>query len=75
MTLRDEIKQAEDKGYKYIPPYKLAEMMKLSTKIVKMLTDNVSAVTLSYDDMKTVMHIVDDVLSQGIQKEVKSTSD
>ncbi len=77
MTLKDEIKIAEEKGYKYIPPYKLAEMMKLSSKIVKLLTDNVSAVTLSYEDMKTVMRIVDNALEQGIQEgnsEVKNKS-
>ncbi len=77
MTLKDEIKIAEEKGYKYIPPYKLAEMMKLSSKIVKLLTDNVSAVTLSYEDMKTVMRIVDNALEQGIQEgnsEVKKKS-
>lgn len=68
MTLRDEIKLAEDNGYKYIPPYKLAEIMKLSSKIVKLLTDNVSTVTLSYEDMKTVMSIVDNALNQGIRR-------
>lgn len=68
VTLKDEIKLAEDNGYKYIPPYKLAEMMKLSNKIVKLLTDNVSAVALSYDDMKTVMQIVNNALDQGIQR-------
>lgn len=68
MTLKDEIKLAEDNGHKYIPPYKLAEIMKLSNKIVKLLTDNVSSVTLSYGDMKTVMSIVNNALDKGIQK-------
>ena len=63
-----EIKQAEENGFQYIPPYKLAEMMKVSGKIVKILTENTTAVTLCYDDMKVVMRIVDNVLSQGIQK-------
>lgn len=43
-------------------------MMKVSGKIVKILTENTTAVTLCYDDMKVVMRIVDNVLSQGIQK-------
>lgn len=68
MNMKDEIKQAEENGYKYIPPYKLAEMMKVSNKIVKLLTENTTAVTLCYDDMKVVMKIVDSALSQGIQK-------
>ena len=57
MTLKDEMKKAEENGYKFIPPYKLNEMAKLSGKIVKLLTDNATAVTLCYDDMKTVMKI------------------
>ena len=68
MNMKDEIKQAEENGYKYIPPYKLAEMMKVSNKIVKLLTENTTAVTLCYDDMKVVMKIVDSALSKGIQK-------
>ena len=68
MNMKDEIKQAEENGFQYIPPYKLAEMMKVSGKIVKILTENPPAVKLSYDDMKVVMRIVDNVLSQGIQK-------
>lgn len=68
MTLKEEIKNAEDNNLAYIPPYKLAEMTKLSSKIVKMLTDNVSTVTFSYDDMKTIMRIVDNILSQGVHE-------
>ena len=68
MNMKDEIKQAEENGFQYIPPYKLAEMMKVSGKIVKILTENTTAVTLCYDDMTVVMRIVDNVLSQGIQK-------
>lgn len=68
MTLKDEMKKAEENGYKFIPPYKLNEMAKLSGKIVKMLTDNAAAVTLCYDDMKTVMKMVNSVLEQGYSK-------
>ncbi len=68
MNMKDEIKQAEENGFQYIPPYKLAEMMKVSGKIVKILTENTTSVALCYDDMKVVMKIVDNVLSQGIQK-------
>ena len=39
MTAIEEKKIAEENGYEYIPPYKLNEMMKLSSKIVKLLTD------------------------------------
>lgn len=69
MNLKDEIKRAEEKGMEFIPPYKLAEMMRLSSRIVKMLTDNVSTVTLSYSDMKKVMQIVDNAISQGAGNE------
>ena len=55
MTLNEEMKEAEEKGYKFIPPYKLNEMMKLSGKIVKILTDYNIPVTLCYDDMKIVL--------------------
>lgn len=40
MTLKEEIKRAEEKGFAYIPPYKLAEMMKLSSKTVMQIVDN-----------------------------------
>lgn len=56
------------KGLAFIPPYKLAEMTRLSNKIVKLLTDNISAVTLSYDDMKTVLRIVSGILEQGVHE-------
>lgn len=68
MTLNDEIKHAAENGLAFIPPYKLAEMTKLSNKIVKLLTDNISAVTLSYDDMKTVLRIVGGILEQGVHE-------
>ena len=47
-------------------------MAKLSGKIVKLLPDNATAVTLFYDDMKTVMKMVNSVLEQGYSKGEKS---
>lgn len=68
MTLNEEMKEAEEKGYKFIPPYKLNEMMKLSGKIVKILTDYNIPVTLCYDDMKIVLKMANCALEQGIQQ-------
>ena len=64
----EEMKEAEEKGYKFIPPYKLNEMMKLSGKIVKILTDYNIPVTLCYDDMKIVLKMANCALEQGIQQ-------
>lgn len=68
MNLREEMKQAIEKGMIFIPPFKLAEMNKLASKIVKLLTDNITAVSLSYSDMKTVMAMVENTLDFGIQE-------
>lgn len=68
MTLKEEIENAQEKGLAFIPPYKLAEMTRLSNRIVKLLTDNMSAVSLSYDDMKTVLRIVSGILEQGVHE-------
>lgn len=68
MTLKEEMTLVEESGGVFIPPYKLNEMMKLSSKIVKLLTENTAAVSMCYRDMKTVMQMVDDALSHGIQK-------
>lgn len=73
MTLKEEMKAVEENGGTYIPPYKLNEMMKLSGKIVKLLTENSTAVSMCYSDMKIVMKMVDHILSCGVQeKEVKN---
>lgn len=68
MTLKQEIKYAEDNNKRFIPPYKLNEIMRLSGKIIKLLTENTTAVTLSYTDMETVMQIVGNALEQGRQE-------
>ena len=68
MTVKEEMEYAEKLGCKYIPPYKLAKMSELSNKIVKLLTDNVSAVSLCYDDMKIVLKIAESVIEKGVQK-------
>lgn len=68
MTVKEEMEYAEKLGCKYITPYKLAKMSELSNKIVKLLTDNVSAVSLCYDDMKIVLKIAESVIEKGVQK-------
>lgn len=65
MTLKEEMKRAEDNGKDFIPPYKLNEIMKLASKIVKILTENSTAVTMSYGDMATVMRIVEETIEKG----------
>lgn len=69
MTVKEEMEYAEKLGCKYIPPYKLARMSELSNKIVKLLTDNVNAVTLCYEDTKIVLKIAESIIEKGIQKE------
>ncbi|GAB5081346.1 hypothetical protein Osc1_05190 [Hominimerdicola sp. 21CYCFAH17_S] len=66
MNLQDEMRIAKERGLEFIPPYRLAEIMKLSQRVIKLLTDNTTAVTLSYSDMKTVMEIVNDVINKGV---------
>lgn len=68
MTIKEEMEYAEKLDCKYIPPYKLAKMSELSNKIVKLLTDNVSAVTLCYEDTKIVLKIAELIIENGIQK-------
>lgn len=68
MTIKEEMEYTEKLGCKYIPPYKLAKMSELSHKIVKLLTDNISAVTLCYEDTKIVLKIAESILDNGIQK-------
>lgn len=65
LTLKEEMKRAEDNGKDFIPPYKLNEIMKLASKIVKLLTENSTAVTMSYGDMATVMRIVEETIEKG----------
>lgn len=67
MTMREEMLKAQADGNEYIPPFKLNEMVKLAGKVVKLLTDNCSAVTFSYSDIKIVMRMVDNVLAEHIQ--------
>ena len=67
MTLKEEMKSVEETGGIYIQPYKLNEMMKLSGKIIKLLTENTTVVSMCYRDMKIVMQMVDDILSHAIQ--------
>ena len=67
MTLKEEMKKAQDEGKIFIPPYKLNEMMKLAGKIVKLLTDNAHPVGFSYDDMAVIMRIVNNTLEERIQ--------
>ena len=59
MTVKEEMEYAEKLGCKYIPPYKLAKMSERANKIVKLLTGNVSAVTLCYEDTKIVLKIAE----------------
>lgn len=68
MTLKEEMESVKETGGTYIPPYKLNEMMKLSAKVVKLLTENTTAVSMCYGDMKIVMKMVDEILSHGIRK-------
>lgn len=65
MTLKEEMDKAIQEGTTYIPPYKLKEMTKVSSKIIDLLTANMATVAFSYSDMKTVMRIVENVLEQG----------
>lgn len=67
MTLREEIKKAQDEGKIFIPPYKLNEMTKIAGKIVKLLTDNAHPVGISYDDMRIILKIVNHTLDEHIQ--------
>ena len=75
MTLREEVEKAAQEGKEIIPPYKLNAMMKLAGKIVNLLTDNMATVTLSYGDMKVIMRIVDNALSQGAEQPIDRQSD
>lgn len=69
MTLKEEMKKAQDEGKIFIPPYKMNEMMKVSSKIVKLLTENANAVTFGYNDMKIIMKIVNNSLEEHIQSQ------
>lgn len=71
MTLREEMKAVEESGGIYIPPYKLNEMVKISCRIVKTLTGNTAAVSMSYSDMRTILKMVDESLSHGIQQKME----
>lgn len=68
MTIKEEAEKAVKNGYEYIPPYKLNKMPDLSHKIVKLLTDNVSAVTLCYADMKIVLEMAGQMIDRGINR-------
>ncbi len=68
MTVKEESEKAVSNGYKYIPPYKLNKITELSSKIVKLLTDNITTVTLCYEDMKLVLSIAEDIIDKGVVK-------
>ena len=67
MTLKEEMKKVQEEGKIFIHPYKLNEMMKLAGKIIKLLTDNACPVGFSYDDIKIIMRIINNVLEEHIQ--------
>lgn len=68
MTVKEEMESATDKGYRYIPPYKLNKITELSSKIVKLLTDNANTITLCYEDMKIVLSIAEEIIDKGVIK-------
>lgn len=58
MNTNDEMNKIISAGGKYIPPYKLQEMSKVSNRIIKILTDNVNAVSFSYEDIDIILDMV-----------------
>lgn len=58
MSINDEMNKIISAGGKYIPPHKLQEMSKTSNRIIKILTDNVNAVSFSYEDIDIILDMV-----------------
>ena len=65
MTAKQEYEKLKEMGFNPIKPFKLAEMSKMASKIVKMLTSNKSFVMFGYEDMKIILEIVAFTLDEG----------
>lgn len=52
-----------------IPPYKLKEMSKLSSRIVSMLTGNTAVITLSITDCMKILRWAEMMLEEGTDLE------
>lgn len=58
MSTKDEMNKIISQGGKYIPPHKLQEMSKTANRVIKLLTDNVNAVSFSYEDIDMILDMV-----------------
>lgn len=67
MTLKEEIQSAELQGRMFILPHKLNEMQKTASRIADILLRGSTAVTYGYDDMRVILKMVDNILSEHLQ--------
>lgn len=68
MRLKEEIEKAAREGYELIPPYKLAEMSRVADKIVQLIANKASPIAYGYSDMKVILRMVDNIISEGIRE-------
>lgn len=67
MTLKEEIQNAELQGKAFILPRKLNEMQKTASRIADILLRGSTAVTYGYDDMRVILKMADNILTEHLQ--------
>ncbi len=63
-TMKEEADAAESRGEIYIPPYRMAELMKMAHKIMGVLAAS-GGITVSYAECDVVLELVKQAAKQG----------
>lgn len=68
--IRREADEIASRTGRYIPPYRLANLMKTSQRITELITR--SDVAMTYDEIQLVLGIVQGAVGKAIGKEINN---
>ena len=63
-TMKEEAIAAEARGETYIPPYRMAELMKIAQRIMGILSAP-RGITISYSECDVVLSLVSQAIERG----------